>query len=64
MKCSYCEGKITVNDDYIKHDGERYCKKCYESSTVTEYSVGGNFLATDEDGVEEFCKDNPEIEED
>lgn len=54
MICEHCENKITEEDKYIKHEYERYCSECYESHTITIYSIGGEYLATDDDGVVEY----------
>jgi len=53
MICNYCEKEIDKKDEYIAYEGERFCADCYEGSTVTSYFIGGEFLATDDDGVEE-----------
>lgn len=56
MKCDFCEKEIDLknHEPYIKFYGERACSKCYTASKITSYFVGGEFLATDDDGVEEF----------
>ena len=54
MKCDICEKDIDFKKGYIKFEGERVCSNCYTESTITSYFVGGEFLATDDDGVEEF----------
>lgn len=56
MKCDFCEKEIDLKnfEPYIKFDGERACRNCYTASKITSYFVGGEFWATDDDGVEEF----------
>jgi len=54
MKCDYCEKEMEKGDSYMKFQGERFCDACFEKDVVTEYRVGGEFLATDDDGAEEF----------
>lgn len=56
MKCGYCERKLNKGDNYIEYEGERFCDKCYDSYTFTNYSVGGEFLAADDDGVIEYSE--------
>lgn len=53
--CDTCEKEITKEDEYIKYKGERFCSECYESDVVVSYFIGGEFLATDGDGVEEHA---------
>ena len=49
MKCDYCEKEIKYNVSYIEFEGECICENCYETSTTTNYYVGGEFLGTDDD---------------
>ena len=60
MICEYCEKKLKIGDTYIEYDGERYCEDCYEGYTITSYSIGGEFLATDDNGVMEYNFANEE----
>lgn len=55
MRCDYCEKQLKIGDDYIHVLSEdvRYCGSCYESSTTTTYSVGGEYVG-DNDYVEEY----------
>lgn len=62
MKCEYCEKTLNKGDDYIEYEGERFCGDCYEGYTTTTYTVGGDFLAYDDDGVLEYSKWNEEEE--
>lgn len=56
MKCENCEEKLRIGDVYIHDPSEdvRYCYGCYEENTITTYSVGGEFIGTDDDGVTEY----------
>ena len=54
MICDNCECRIKKGDSYIKFEDERFCAACFEKDSVTTYKVGGEFLATDDDGAEEF----------
>lgn len=55
MICEHCDKELTKEDDYAKHDDERYCANCCVRSFLTVYHVGGEFLGTDDD-VEIFSK--------
>lgn len=54
MKCDFCEEEIVRGQSYIKFEGERACSKCCTKHTTINYYIGGEFLGTDDDGVEEF----------
>lgn len=60
MKCEHCNKPLTKEDDYIKYEDDRYCSWCYSGYTSTFYTVGGEPLASDDDGVEEFGHWNEE----
>lgn len=60
MKCETCEKPLKRGDNYIEYEGERFCGDCYEGYTFRNYSVGGEFLATDDDGVAEYGHWNEE----
>ncbi|MER2001275.1 MAG: hypothetical protein ABS862_01530 [Carnobacterium inhibens] len=62
MRCEYCEKTLKKGDDYIEYEENRYCGDCYEGYTVTTYTVDGEYLATDDDGVSEYGKWNVEDE--
>lgn len=61
MNCHYCEKTLYKGDSYIKFEGERTCSDCLYSDAITTYFVGGEFLATDDDGVEVY--DSWDVEE-
>lgn len=63
MKCEYCEKELLKGDVYIHVGSEdvRYCHGCYSESTITRYSVGGEFVGTDEDGIEEYHQMKKEV---
>ena len=54
MRCECCERELAKSDDYIKYEDERFCSNCYESEQSTLYFIEGEYLATDDDGVEEY----------
>lgn len=62
MRCEICEKPLNKGDDYIEFEDDRYCGDCYEGYTNTTYTVGGEFLASDDDGVLEYNKYNLEEE--
>lgn len=62
MKCEYCKKALKKGDDYIEYERERYCGDCYEAHTFTDYSVGGQFLAAEDDGIIEYDKYSQEDE--
>lgn len=62
MMCDYCEETLTSDDRYIKYDDERYCSKCYTERIVSYYYVDGEFIETDDDGVEKYDKWNKEVQ--
>ncbi len=52
--CECCDKDLKPGDAYIKVDEDtRYCRDCYEESSVTYYMVGGE-LVGDENDVEEY----------
>ena len=56
IECEYCGSRIKELDDYIKFEGERICHNCFSSCTITDYYVGGEYVGSTDDGVEEFTK--------
>ena len=60
MKCKHCEKPLKIGDNYIEYEGCRYCDFCYEGYTTTAYTVGGEPLALDDDGVIEYNFANEE----
>lgn len=61
MICDYCEKTLTKGDSYIKFEDERICSDCSYSNTIISYFVDGEFIATDDDGVEVY--DSWDVEE-
>lgn len=53
MRCDCCEKNLKIGDEYILFEGERFCSDCYTEDHTTHYFLGGEFLATEDDGVQE-----------
>lgn len=53
IKCDCCEKTLKVGDEYILFEEEHFCSDCYTENHITDYFLGGEFLGTDDDGVQE-----------
>lgn len=50
-KCHHCDKHMPKGTEHVEFDDELYCMDCIEESTLTYYYLGGEFLATDDDGA-------------
>ena len=57
--CVGCDKSLDLDDAYIKVGDDRYCSGCYEESSVTYYTVGGEYVGNEND-VDEY--DSPDEE--
>lgn len=50
--CRSCDKRIKETDTYLENpeSDEFYCSNCYESYPITTYTIGGEFVGTDDDG--------------
>lgn len=62
MRCEHCGKPLKIGDEYIKFEGERFCDDCYQGYSIELFFIGGEYLATDDEGVERYCSWDEEEE--
>jgi DNA-directed RNA polymerase subunit RPC12/RpoP len=49
-ECVHCGNGIRFDDEYLKtEDSDIYCENCFKERIISVYSVGGEYLGTDDD---------------